>query len=355
MAHTMALTVLRSTGMLSRLGMAYRPFPAGPLTPVEGLQMRGKRVELRYALALDCDDPYGLADDVLLPLETVRAWAAAHGRPQAASWRSTAPRSARSTVSPACSRSGSSTRPGTPDGGVVSRSHRMARRPARLPARARSKGRSNYAPSASPRPGSTRPDPGGRLAVSRRSPTPRSSSRSRRTSDRRSQRTLRRRSAAAPVPSASWPTRPHHHSWTRPRSFNRRGRSAWAVNSSGRLQRERGVELVGHQHGPRVPDVDDPVGQVHGRAEVVAVAQQHRSAGQPDPHVRQEVVVGVGIGQAEADPRRVGHAVDHEHDLVADHLDHPAPRRWSRCRGRSPRSAAPRQRALRRSGAGSGA
>ncbi len=70
-AHTMALTVLRSTGMLSRLGMAYRPFPAGPLTPVEGLQMRGKRVELRYALALDCDDPYQLADDVLLPLEPV--------------------------------------------------------------------------------------------------------------------------------------------------------------------------------------------------------------------------------------------------------------------------------------------
>ena len=70
-AHTMALTVLRSTGMLSRLGMAYRPFPAGPLTPVEGLQMRGKHVELRYALALDCDDPYQLADDVLLPLEPV--------------------------------------------------------------------------------------------------------------------------------------------------------------------------------------------------------------------------------------------------------------------------------------------
>ncbi len=70
-ARTLALTVLRSTGMLSRLGMAYRPFPAGPLTPVEGLQMRGKQVELRYALALDCGDPYGLADDVLLPLEPV--------------------------------------------------------------------------------------------------------------------------------------------------------------------------------------------------------------------------------------------------------------------------------------------
>jgi alpha-mannosidase len=69
-AKTIALTVLRSTGMLSRLGMAYRPFPAGPMTPVEGLQMRGKRVTLRYALAVDCEDPYALADDMLLPLET---------------------------------------------------------------------------------------------------------------------------------------------------------------------------------------------------------------------------------------------------------------------------------------------
>jgi hypothetical protein len=68
-AQTLALTVLRSTGMLSRLGMAYRPFPAGPMTPVEGLQMRGKRITLRYALALDCRDPYRLADEVLVPLE----------------------------------------------------------------------------------------------------------------------------------------------------------------------------------------------------------------------------------------------------------------------------------------------
>jgi mannosylglycerate hydrolase len=70
-ARTIALTVLRSTGMLSRLGMAYRPFPAGPMTPVDGLQMAGKTVSLRYALAVNCADPYGLADDVLLPLEVV--------------------------------------------------------------------------------------------------------------------------------------------------------------------------------------------------------------------------------------------------------------------------------------------
>jgi alpha-mannosidase len=72
-ARTIALTVLRSTGMLSRLGMAYRPFPAGPLTPVEGLQMTGRRVALSYALAVGHDDPYALADDVLIPIDVVTA------------------------------------------------------------------------------------------------------------------------------------------------------------------------------------------------------------------------------------------------------------------------------------------
>ena len=57
--------------MLSRAGMAYRPYPAGPVTPVEGLQMTGRRITLHYALALDVDDPYALADDILLPLEVV--------------------------------------------------------------------------------------------------------------------------------------------------------------------------------------------------------------------------------------------------------------------------------------------
>jgi alpha-mannosidase len=72
-AGTIALTVLRATGMLSRLGMAYRPFPAGPLTPVEGLQMTGRPITLHYALAVGHDDPYALADDILLPLEIVPA------------------------------------------------------------------------------------------------------------------------------------------------------------------------------------------------------------------------------------------------------------------------------------------
>jgi hypothetical protein len=53
--------------------MAYRPLPAGPLTPVEGLQLQGRRIEARYALCVGCDDPYAMADDVFLPLELVQA------------------------------------------------------------------------------------------------------------------------------------------------------------------------------------------------------------------------------------------------------------------------------------------
>ncbi|MGH9087364.1 MAG: alpha-mannosidase [Acidimicrobiales bacterium] len=70
-AGTIALTLLRSTGMLSRLGMAYRPLPAGPLTPVDGLQMVGQRLECHYAVAVGDVDPWALSDEVLMPLETV--------------------------------------------------------------------------------------------------------------------------------------------------------------------------------------------------------------------------------------------------------------------------------------------
>jgi len=72
-ATTMAVTLLRSTGMLSRLGMAYRPLPAGPLTPVEGLQLRGRTIEARYALCTGCDDPYAMVDDAFVPLEVLYA------------------------------------------------------------------------------------------------------------------------------------------------------------------------------------------------------------------------------------------------------------------------------------------
>jgi len=82
-ARTLALTLLRSTGMLSRLGMAYRPLPAGPITPVEGLQLQGRPVEARYAICLSGEATYLMADDAFLPLEIVHSagggWRASTG------------------------------------------------------------------------------------------------------------------------------------------------------------------------------------------------------------------------------------------------------------------------------------
>ena len=68
-ATELALTLLRSTGMLSRLGMSTRPLPAGPMTPIEGPQMIGP-LDVSYAICLDGSDPYALADDVLVPMVT---------------------------------------------------------------------------------------------------------------------------------------------------------------------------------------------------------------------------------------------------------------------------------------------
>lgn len=72
-AHTLALTLLRATGMLSRLGMTMRPLPAGPLTPVEGLQLVGVPLELHYSLTDAVVDPYAFAADALLPLDVITA------------------------------------------------------------------------------------------------------------------------------------------------------------------------------------------------------------------------------------------------------------------------------------------
>jgi len=72
-ARTLALTLLRATGMLSRMGMSTRPMPAGPTTPIEGPQMLGP-VEVEYALAVGDVDPYALAEDVLVPLATAASF-----------------------------------------------------------------------------------------------------------------------------------------------------------------------------------------------------------------------------------------------------------------------------------------
>jgi mannosylglycerate hydrolase len=83
-ARTLALTVLRATSMLSRVGMAYRPVPAGPLLPVPGLQLLGREIHARYAVATTEVDPFAMAEAVLLPLEVVEAqgggWRPASGQ-----------------------------------------------------------------------------------------------------------------------------------------------------------------------------------------------------------------------------------------------------------------------------------
>jgi mannosylglycerate hydrolase len=79
-ARTIAVTLLRCTGMLSQGPMATRPLPAGPLMPMEGPQQQ-TRVSASFAVHVGERDPYALADDVHLPLIVTRAG----GGPQQAS------------------------------------------------------------------------------------------------------------------------------------------------------------------------------------------------------------------------------------------------------------------------------
>jgi alpha-mannosidase len=77
-AHELALTLLRATGMLSRVEMTYRPMPAGPPDRLEGPQMAGN-VEARYAISVDPDiDPFAMVDDVFLPLMPVTSNGGGH-------------------------------------------------------------------------------------------------------------------------------------------------------------------------------------------------------------------------------------------------------------------------------------
>ncbi|MEA2842374.1 MAG: 2-O-(6-phospho-alpha-D-mannosyl)-D-glycerate hydrolase, partial [Actinomycetota bacterium] len=66
----LALTLMRSVGVLSGTRLIYRPHPAGPPLPVTGAQMKGPQL-VRYALAVGDEDPYALADDAFLPLAAV--------------------------------------------------------------------------------------------------------------------------------------------------------------------------------------------------------------------------------------------------------------------------------------------
>ena len=70
-ARTLAVTMLRCTGMLSQGPMATRPLPAGPLTAMEGPQSQ-HRVEARFAVHLGSRDPFAVVDDAFLPLRVTR-------------------------------------------------------------------------------------------------------------------------------------------------------------------------------------------------------------------------------------------------------------------------------------------
>jgi hypothetical protein len=81
-AHALALTLLRATGMLSRLTMLNRPLPAGPLDKLEGPQLQGPQT-LRYAVALEARDSYALAEEAFFDLPVVASLGGGNLRPQA--------------------------------------------------------------------------------------------------------------------------------------------------------------------------------------------------------------------------------------------------------------------------------
>jgi hypothetical protein len=66
----LALTLLRSTGLLSRPAPAFRPNAAGPALPLDGPQLIGPH-QVRYAVAVGAHDPWRLADLAWLPLPVV--------------------------------------------------------------------------------------------------------------------------------------------------------------------------------------------------------------------------------------------------------------------------------------------
>ena len=79
-ASTLALTLLRATGMLSRMGMSLRPLPAGPMDVLDGPQMLGP-VDVRYSLCVSDVDPFDLVDDALVPLQVAGSFGGGH-RPE---------------------------------------------------------------------------------------------------------------------------------------------------------------------------------------------------------------------------------------------------------------------------------
>lgn len=70
-ARSLALTMLRATGWLSRGPMTYRPLPAGPVIETPDAQVIGRH-ELRWAVSTADIDPYEMVDEAFVPLLVAR-------------------------------------------------------------------------------------------------------------------------------------------------------------------------------------------------------------------------------------------------------------------------------------------
>ena len=329
--RALALTLLRASGMLSRVEMAYRPLPAGPPIHMEGPQMIGA-VEARYAVAVGDVDPYALADDAFLPLQTVGAdgggqrpaagtaftvdgaeLSALRRHPGGLEVRVFNPHDAGTTVSLG-GRSGwlmdLRGRPLEPFDGTFPGPHRDRHRPGiarpvgALPRRRRGAGQEAVDPLGAAELHAFAHGVGQREEhAGRRSSWPGPGSLG-----------LVRLLVLAGV----------HQ---RPQ-----GDAADALEVAGpqrsegerRVLRQGVVHRCGHEHRSGAGDVDHAAGQVDHRAVVVALAGQHRPVGQTHPHVLQLVVVGVGLGQRQRGEPRLDRVGGGEHHLVADHLHHPA-------------------------------
>jgi hypothetical protein len=75
--HALALTLLRSVGVLSKPALAYRPDRAGPPLPVPDAQLLGWH-QFQYAVALGDHDPWALSDDAWTPLPVVPGSGSGH-------------------------------------------------------------------------------------------------------------------------------------------------------------------------------------------------------------------------------------------------------------------------------------
>jgi hypothetical protein len=70
-AREVAITLLRSVGVISQSPMPMRSVPAGPPTPTPGAQMPGLH-EVEFVLHVGGRDPYAVADEAFTPLLTAR-------------------------------------------------------------------------------------------------------------------------------------------------------------------------------------------------------------------------------------------------------------------------------------------